>query len=57
MEKENYNNCHWNMDTIHFSQFLTLIPASFLLEASDENKIMCLKKKVFPTKGLKFLTP
>ena len=45
------------MDTIHFSQFLTLIPASFLLEASYENKIMCLKKKVFPTKGLKFLTP
>ena len=39
MEKENYNNCHWNMDTIHFSQFLTLISAYFLLEASYENKI------------------
>lgn len=22
MQKENYNNCHWNVDTIHFSPVL-----------------------------------
>ena len=40
MEKDNYNDCHWNVDTIHFSQFLTLISALlFFLEASYEDKI------------------